>query len=66
MGVSSLLNAIDRACVLVDVCGLLLLIAGRLLLHVLMPRSRHDKLLLLVLLAIYGGECRLSLITGFR
>ena len=37
MGIGSLLDAIDRACVLMDICGLLLLVAGRLLLHVLMP-----------------------------
>ena len=57
MSISSLLDAIDRACVLMDVCGLLLLIASRLLLHVLMPRGRHNELLLLVLLLIDGGEC---------
>ena len=56
MSISSLLDAIDRACVLMDVCGLLLLVAGRLLLHVLMPRGRHNELLLLVLLLIDGGE----------
>ena len=37
MSIGSLLDAIDRACVLMDVCGLLLLVACRLLLHVLMP-----------------------------
>ena len=57
MSISSLLDAIDRACVLMDVCSLLLLVASRLLLHVLMPRGRHNELLLLVLLLIDGGEC---------
>ena len=33
ISVCRLLNAVDRACVLVDICSLLLLIAGRLLLH---------------------------------
>ena len=56
MSICSLLDAVDRACVLMDVCGLLLLVAGRLLLHVLMPRGRHNELLLLVLLLIDGGE----------
>ena len=56
MSIGSLLDAVDRACVLMDVCGLLLLVAGRLLLHVLMPRCRHNELLLLVLLLIDGGE----------
>ena len=50
MRVGSLLNAVDRTVVLVDVRGLLLLIAGSLLLHV--RGLGHDQLLLLLLLLL--------------
>ena len=48
MRIGSLLNAVDRTCVLMHGCSLLLIACG-LLQHVLMAGRRHDQLLLLLL-----------------